>query len=94
MKKEEIMCNPEEPEYRVFEYTCPHCGHHYREANSVKKHPDHRKCPKCGKSGKAENQDDHTIYRVLTQLRQHGVQCFLADGLTTEALDSSVKGWG
>lgn len=44
----------EEPEYQVFEYDCPHCGHHYEEANSVKKHPDHQTCPKCGKSGKAE----------------------------------------
>ena len=44
----------EEPEYRVFDYVCPQCGHHYDEYNSVKKHPDHQVCPACGKSGRVE----------------------------------------
>jgi len=43
----------EEPQYQVFEYRCPKCGETYEEANSVKRHPDHRVCLKCGESGKA-----------------------------------------
>ena len=45
------MSNPEEPRYKVFDYQCPHCGKEYKEANSVKKHPDHQVCPKCGQGG-------------------------------------------
>ena len=48
------MGNPEEPEYRVFDYVCPHCDEHYREANSVRHHPDLQVCPACGKSGSPE----------------------------------------
>lgn len=43
------MGNPQEPEYQVYDYTCPHCGKSYTEAGSVRKHPDFQTCPSCGK---------------------------------------------
>jgi len=44
-----MMGMTEEPDYQVFEYECQKCGHIYKEANSVKKHPDHQECPECEK---------------------------------------------
>ena len=43
------MGNQEEPEYQMYHYHCPHCGHNYGEAGSVRKHPDFQTCPHCGK---------------------------------------------
>jgi predicted RNA-binding Zn-ribbon protein involved in translation (DUF1610 family) len=89
------MGNREEPAYQVFDYICPHCGAQYREANSVRKHPDYQICPVCGKSGlEKKTIDDQRIYRVLRQLRVDGINCFLPGDITTEGLDASVKGWG
>jgi len=42
------MGYPEEPEYQVYDYDCPHCGKHYTEAGSVRKHADFQTCPSCG----------------------------------------------
>lgn len=50
--KSRRMGNQEERQYQVFEYRCPHCGLSYKEANSVKKHPDFQVCPRCGKRPK------------------------------------------
>jgi len=50
-KEGEKMGMPEEPEYQMFEYTCPHCGKHHEEAGSVKCHTDNMTCPFCGKKG-------------------------------------------
>ena len=79
----------EEPQYQVFEYTCPNCHAEYREASSVMLHPDHRICPKCGHGGKVGKRDYNAIYRVMATIKQHGAPCF-----TTPALDSAVKGEG
>jgi len=83
----------EEPEYQVFDYECPHCGHRYRHANSVRLHPDHQVCPECGKSG-AKVDGAENIIRVLNGFRRHGRGLFLMDGPITMELDSAVKGWG
>ena len=88
------MGNRQEPAYQVFDYTCPHCGAEYREANSIRKHPDHQVCPKCGKSGSQNKIDDQAVYRILHQLRVNGVNAFLPGDITPEGLDDAVKGWG
>lgn len=43
------MGYPEEPQYQLFEYRCPHCRHVYKEAGLVRSHPDYQTCPSCGK---------------------------------------------
>jgi len=43
------MGMPEEPEYQVFDYACPHCGGAWKEANSVRRHAEFQVCPHCGK---------------------------------------------
>lgn len=84
------MGNPEEPEYQRFEGICRECGAPVTYSNSVKLHPSKVTCEKC----RPRTKDDKSIYRVLTQIRQHGTPCFLADSLTIPALDSAVKGSG
>ena len=41
------MGNREEPQYKTYEYRCPHCGVVYYESGAVKKHPNLRICPIC-----------------------------------------------
>jgi len=42
---------PEEPEYKPFDYTCPHCHQPFTEHNSVRRHQSNVTCPHCGKRG-------------------------------------------
>ena len=40
------------------------------------------------------NVSNQEVFRVINLLRQNGVQCFHADGVTSKELDDAVQGWG
>ena len=47
VKGGEVMGNPEEPQYQIFDYVCEKCGAEFQQASSVRLHPDHQDCPYC-----------------------------------------------
>jgi len=43
------MGYPQEPQYKMFEYVCPNCGAKFKQASSVRLHPNYQDCPECAK---------------------------------------------